>query len=54
MAGGLGFPRRPINTGHFRYECKHGIVVSQCRCPGGRVTIVACPDRCPDADQNDE
>lgn len=31
---------------HFRSECKHGILYSQCRCPGPtkRVDIVPCED----------
>jgi hypothetical protein len=29
---------------HYRAECKHGVFMGQCRCPGPKVTrIVACP-----------
>ncbi len=32
---------------HQRSECKHGVLVEQCRCPGpGVVTIVPCPPSC--------
>jgi hypothetical protein len=30
--------------GHYRHICKHGRVVSQCRCPDGVETVVLCPD----------
>lgn len=34
-----------ISGHHFRRECKHGRVQSQCRCPGKkRVEIVPCVD----------
>lgn len=45
MAGGLGLPWRPAG-GHYRYVCKHGVLVSQCRCPGGAEKIVDCPESC--------
>ncbi len=32
---------------HFRNECQHGVIVSQCRCPGPVTpNIVACPQSC--------
>lgn len=32
---------------HHISECVHGIIVSQCRCPGPKdVVIVPCPDGC--------
>lgn len=33
---------------HFRKECKHGVLVSQCRCPaaGKSVIVVDCPSQC--------
>lgn len=39
---------RLSNTGHFRKECKHGVLVSTCRCPSDNKTveIVACPTHC--------
>lgn len=49
MAGGLGFPKQFGN--HYRNVCKHGIVVSQCRCPGGDEKIVECPEWCLGDDQ---
>lgn len=37
-----------MTAGHFRNECKHGVVVNQCRCPGPNktVTVVPCPPTC--------
>lgn len=33
---------------HIKYICKHGYLVSQCRCIGTKnVQVVACPDYCP-------
>lgn len=36
---------------HFRNECKHGVVVTQCRCPDPNktVNIVDCPPSCANA-----
>ena len=33
---------------HFKSECKHGVLVSQCRCPSKdkSVRIVPCPKSC--------
>lgn len=33
---------------HFRKECEHGTLVSQCRCPASdkSVIIVPCPSHC--------
>ena len=32
---------------HHRDECEHGVMVSQCRCPGPKtINIVPCPPRC--------
>lgn len=33
---------------HSLYQCKHGVVVRQCRCPSNdkRVVVVPCPDSC--------
>jgi hypothetical protein len=33
---------------HVRYECKHGVVIRQCRCPNPSnvVRIVECPPTC--------
>lgn len=33
---------------HFIAKCKHGVVVSQCRCPSkdNAIRLVACPDSC--------
>lgn len=37
--------------GHFRKVCKHGVLVSQCRCPGPKEdTIVICPTYCKEKD----
>lgn len=34
-------------SGHFRYVCEHGTVVSQCRCFGVKVDrLVPCPAEC--------
>lgn len=34
-------------TMHERQVCKHGVLVSQCRCPGPKVdTVVPCPPEC--------
>lgn len=35
-------------VGHVRKECKHGVMVSTCRCPSSNKTveIVACPTHC--------
>lgn len=34
-------------TDHYIERCKHGVVVSQCRCPGPRTEYVTdCPDTC--------
>lgn len=49
MAGGWGVPKRG-GHGHYINKCKHGNVVSQCRCPGGTVTIVDCPEWCTEGD----
>lgn len=37
-----------IDGSHFRNECEHGVVVSQCRCfsPDKAVRIVPCPPEC--------
>jgi len=37
--------------GHIRQECKHGVLVAQCRCLSSdkEVRIVACPNHCPAA-----
>jgi len=34
---------------HYAVQCIHGTIVSQCRCPSPskHVTIVDCPDSCP-------
>lgn len=39
---------------HMRYECKHGKLVSQCRCPSpNKVTrITDCPDSCARRDED--
>lgn len=34
-------------SGHYIEKCKHGLVLSQCRCPGPRTEyIIECPDEC--------
>lgn len=34
-------------SGHFREECEHGVVITQCRCPGPSTAIGPCPEWCP-------
>lgn len=54
MAGGLGFPNWGGHA-HYINKCEHGTVVSQCRCPGGTVKIVDCPEWCVgDVEKSDE
>jgi len=38
-----------VNTDHFIKRCRHGTLVTQCRCPhkDKRVITVACPGHCP-------
>lgn len=31
---------------HIKHKCKHGLIVKQCRCPGGVWVIVDCPSYC--------
>jgi hypothetical protein len=40
-------------SAHFKKVCKHGRLVTQCRCPGPvkSVIIVPCPDSCKDHDE---
>lgn len=33
-----------MSDGHYIDKCKHGVTIRQCRCPGGTVTIVPCPE----------
>lgn len=36
-----------MDSGHYIEKCKHGIVLSQCRCPGPRTEyIIECPAEC--------
>lgn len=47
----------PPMTNHFVKNCKHGVTVAQCRCPGPNkaVHIVPCPPTCPpDGESMDE
>jgi predicted metal-dependent hydrolase len=31
---------------HIKHKCKHGVIVKQCRCPGGIWVVVPCPPTC--------
>lgn len=36
-----------MDSGHYIEKCKHGIVLSQCRCPGPKTEyIIECPAEC--------